>query len=140
AVREANSTLLPPIQLYRALFRAHRKLIPEMRSLGDSYIKDEFRRHQNIDNPLQIVAFLGQWKMYLDQLQMDQGQPGGSVGKRLDPEKLDKLSDEQIYQLHELMLATAEVFDPEKAQATPPAPDARALAEEAAQAEGFKVK
>jgi hypothetical protein len=48
--------LLPPLQLYRRILRVHRrKLDPEMRILGDSYIKSEFRAHRNVENPLHIV-------------------------------------------------------------------------------------
>ncbi|WFC93902.1 hypothetical protein MBRA1_000528 [Malassezia brasiliensis] len=111
-VQAAAKTLMPPIPLYRALLRAHRNLPPEMRSLGDDYVKSEFRRHQKIDNPLQIVGFCSQWKMYLDSLHMDQFKPGGSRGQALDPKLIDKL--------YELKLAASEVFDPERAQARPP--------------------
>ena len=48
--------LLPPIPLYRRLLRSHRKYLdPEMRVLGDQYIKSEFKAHQKIDNPVHIV-------------------------------------------------------------------------------------
>lgn len=48
--------LLPPIPLYRRLLRVHRKkLPPQMRLLGDEYIKSEFRAHRNVDNPIHIV-------------------------------------------------------------------------------------
>ncbi len=108
---------LPPVKLYRRLLRAHRKLDADMRAVGDNYIKDEFRRHRSIDNPLQIVGFLSSWKMYLDQLEVQQGQPGGFRGQRLDPQLLEKMSDEQIYQIHDLMTAPQEAYS-EKAQAT----------------------
>lgn len=49
--------LLPPIPLYRRLLRGHRKhLPPEMRLLGDEYIKSEFRAHRGVDNPIHIVS------------------------------------------------------------------------------------
>ena len=48
--------LLPPLQLYRRILRVHRKLDPEMRILGDSYVKKEFREHRNAENPLHIVG------------------------------------------------------------------------------------
>lgn len=49
--------LLPPLQLYRRILRVHRrKLEPEMRVLGDSYVKSEFRLHKNVENPLHIVC------------------------------------------------------------------------------------
>lgn len=48
--------LLPPIPLYRRLLRCHRKYLDrEMRLLGDSYVKNEFRSHRNVENPLHIV-------------------------------------------------------------------------------------
>lgn len=52
--------LLPPLQLYRRILRVHRKLDPELRVLGDQYVKSEFRAHRNWDNPLHIVCS-GYW-------------------------------------------------------------------------------
>lgn len=50
--------LLPPIPLYRRLFRAHRRHLPrEMRLLGDEYIRAEFRSHRETENPAHIVSF-----------------------------------------------------------------------------------
>ncbi|WFD29372.1 hypothetical protein MSPP1_000381 [Malassezia sp. CBS 17886] len=119
AVHEASASLLRPVPLYRALLRAHRRLAPELRALGDDYVKAEFRRHQRVDNPLQIVSFCGQWKIYLDTLLADaQGMPG----QPLDPTMLDKFTDEQLYQLYELKLAAEEAFDPQRAQPHPPKP------------------
>ncbi len=110
SVRSAAQQLLPPQQLYRRLLRAHRtRLNAEMRSLGDNYIKDEFRRHQNIDNPLQIVGFLGQWKQYLDAMEEQPKQSGTEMGqgagagissvtnkyfegRKLDPDTMEKVS------------------------------------------------
>ena len=54
--RPAPLALLPPIPLYRRLFRAHRKLAPDERMLGDMYIKSEFRAHRNVENPIHIVC------------------------------------------------------------------------------------
>lgn len=57
SLKPAPMALLPPIPLYRRLFRAHRKHLPaEMRILGDEYIKSEFRLHRNIDNPVHLVC------------------------------------------------------------------------------------
>lgn len=50
--------LLPPLQLYRRILRVHRrKLDPEMRVLGDLYVKAEFRAHRETENPVHIVRF-----------------------------------------------------------------------------------
>ncbi|RMZ89499.1 hypothetical protein DV736_g3275, partial [Chaetothyriales sp. CBS 134916] len=57
--------ILPPIPLYRALLRLHRKaLTPEERVFGDTYLKSEFHRHKSIENPLHIVGFLTEWTKY----------------------------------------------------------------------------
>ena len=58
-LKPAPLALLPPIPLYRRLFRTHRKHLPhDMRLLGDEYIKSEFRAHQKIENPMHIVCAL----------------------------------------------------------------------------------
>lgn len=93
--------LLPPIHLYRRLLRTHRKRLgPEERIFGDEYVRAEFRRHKDIDNPLHIVGFLTQWQLYAQQLDGDDWK-----GKKLEREVIDKLSDQQVGQLYELMLA-----------------------------------
>ena len=120
-VHAASDMLLPPIPLYRAVLRAHRRLPHEMRSLGDDYVKAEFRRHQKIENPLHIVGFCSQWKMYLDAITRDAQQNEGLArGQSLDPDLLDRFSDEQLYQLYELKLATTNLFDPTNAHSSSP--------------------
>lgn len=52
--------------------------------------QDEFRRCRNIEDPLQIIGFLSQWKVYLDGLESPE-EPG-KIGKRLDPEMIEKAS------------------------------------------------
>ncbi|KAL9615247.1 MAG: hypothetical protein Q9167_000341 [Letrouitia subvulpina] len=95
----AALTLLPPIPLYRRLLRGHRKYLPEdMRLLGDKYIKSEFRAHKNVENPIHIIGFLKEWQMYAQQIEGDSW-----LGGRIDKEKIDKMSDQQLGQLYELM-------------------------------------
>jgi hypothetical protein len=97
--KPAPLALLPPIPLYRRLLRIHRKkLEPEARLFGDTYIKAEFRRHKDVENPLHIVAFLTQWQQYGQQLEGD-----GWREEKLDSGFLDKMSDQQIGQMYELM-------------------------------------
>ena len=50
----------------------------------------EFRRHKDITNPLYVMGFLAQWKMYLDQLPTG---PNGEAyrGKKLDPTMFEKV-------------------------------------------------
>lgn len=56
--RPTPMALLPPIPLYRRLLRAHRKLPVEERTLGDMYVKAEFKAHKDIDNPVHIVSLV----------------------------------------------------------------------------------
>ncbi|CAG7934806.1 unnamed protein product [Penicillium nalgiovense] len=79
--------LLPPLQLYRRILRVHRKLDPEMRVLGDSYVKNEFRAHRGVENPLHIIGFLTEWQLYAQKLEGDQW-----AGDKLDKAKLDKMN------------------------------------------------
>lgn len=100
-LRPEPMALLPPIPLYRRLFRAHRKhLPPQMRVLGDEYIKHEFRAHRNVDNPAHLIGFLTEWQLYAQKIEGDSW-----VGEKLDPGKVEKMSDQQIGQLYELMQA-----------------------------------
>lgn len=56
-LRPALKALLPPLELYRRLLRTHRRHLPrEMRVLGDEYVKREFRAHQKVENPAQVVC------------------------------------------------------------------------------------
>ncbi|KAI9642208.1 hypothetical protein NHQ30_009010 [Ciborinia camelliae] len=116
--RPAPLALLPPIPLYRRLFRAHRKHLPrEMRLLGDEYIKSEFRQHRDVENPVHIIGFLTEWQMYAQKLEGESW-----IGERMDKGKIDKMSgmylainwergmltgslDQQLGQLYELMQA-----------------------------------
>ncbi|KAG8723108.1 acetate non-utilizing protein 9 [Ceratobasidium sp. 395] len=84
-----------------------------MRYLGDDYVKAEFRRHQKVDNPVHIIGFLSQWKLYLDQLEnLSPEESQRFKGYRMDPTVFEQMSSEQIGQLYELMHATKELWKP----------------------------
>ncbi|KAG7006371.1 hypothetical protein G7Y79_00015g039610 [Physcia stellaris] len=100
-LKPAPLALLPPIPLYRRLFRTHRKFLPkEMRLLGDEYIKSEFRAHQRVENPMHIIGFLTEWQMYAQKIEGESWR-----GEKIDKGKIDKMSDQQLGQLYELMQA-----------------------------------
>jgi hypothetical protein len=82
-----------------------------MRSLGDEYIRAEFRRHRDVTNPGHIIGFLSQWKVYLDQLPVGP-EAQQFRGKKLDPTTFEKLSEEQLGQMYELMNATKDLWKP----------------------------
>ncbi|KAK9468758.1 hypothetical protein V1512DRAFT_289263 [Lipomyces arxii] len=92
--------VLPPLPLYRRLLRAHRKLSFEHRTLGDEFVKREFRLHRNEENPLYIIGFLTNWQQYAEQIEGDKWRDA-----KLDVQKLEKMSDQQIIQFYELMHA-----------------------------------
>ncbi|KAK0515259.1 hypothetical protein JMJ35_002638 [Cladonia borealis] len=100
-LKPAPLALLPPIPLYRRLLRGHRKYLdPQMRLLGDEYIKSEFRAHRNVENPMHIIGFLTEWQMYAQKVEGDSWK-----GEKLDKGKIDKMSDQQLGQMYELMQA-----------------------------------
>lgn len=84
------------------------------------YTQSEFRRTRSTDNALHIVGFLSEWKKYLDfheeQLAQNALDPEGKgkkrerEGQKLQSELFEKLSAEQLGQLHELLQATKEVW------------------------------
>lgn len=74
-----------------------------MRLLGDEYIKSEFRAHRGVDNPVHIIGFLTEWQMYAQKIEGDQWQ-----GERMDKGKVDKMSDQQLGQMYELMKSIRE--------------------------------
>lgn len=103
APRPPKNPLLPAIPLYRRLLRAHRQLPPELRQIGDSYISSEFKLHKEVENPAQIIGFLSEWQKYGQELEGDKWKVG-----KIDKMKVEKMSDEQLGQLWELMKVTKE--------------------------------
>jgi hypothetical protein len=101
-----NLQVLGPLPLYRRLLRAHRKYLPAAaRLIGDDYVKSEFRRTKDTENPVHIIGFLTQWQVdslhssYLTQeyCQMVEGEHWKDP--KVDIELFEKMSDEQIGQV-----------------------------------------
>lgn len=69
-----------------------------MRLLGDEYVKSEFRAHKDVENPVHIIGFLTEWQLYAQKLEGDAWK-----GETMDKSKIDKMSDQQLGQLYELM-------------------------------------
>lgn len=47
------------------ILRLHRSLPLEMRAIGDQYVKDEFRRHKQV-NPAEAYVFMQEWTVSLN--------------------------------------------------------------------------
>ncbi|GMK59244.1 hypothetical protein CspeluHIS016_0702590 [Cutaneotrichosporon spelunceum] len=130
SLTQASAQLIPPIPLYRRLLRVHRSLPPEMRFMGDAYVKSEFRATRSTDNPVHIVAFLTQWKAYLEEIERGVTDSEGRwTGRKLEAEVLDSLNNEQIGQLYEVMHAAKDVWkSPEQLEQEAAEAEARAAA------------
>ncbi|XP_034947873.1 succinate dehydrogenase assembly factor 3, mitochondrial [Chelonus insularis] len=94
--------------LYKTILRLHRGMPTEIQSLGNNYVRDEFRRHKNC-NEIEANIFMNEWTDYAISLAQQLGLKGPisakPLGKNLQTKTLDELRDEQVYQLYELMLA-----------------------------------
>jgi len=106
-----NLQVLAPIPLYRRLLRAHRKYLPPAaRAIGDDYVKAEFRRTRDTDNPVHIIGFLTQWQVitpkYISNEQEYCQQVEGEHWKepKIDTALIEKMSEEQLGQVISVQL------------------------------------
>ncbi|KAH0951846.1 hypothetical protein HN011_000422 [Eciton burchellii] len=94
--------------LYKTILRLHRGLPIEIQPLGDNYVRDEFRRHKKCVES-EAIIFLHEWTNYAlslaEQLGLKGPQTARPLGKYMREQDVEKLRDEQVRQLYELMLA-----------------------------------
>jgi hypothetical protein len=76
-----------------------------MRSLGDEYVKSEFRRTRSTDNPLHIIGFLSEWKRYLEQLPTNPDSASSWRGIKLEPGLLEKVTEPADETAHKLIIS-----------------------------------
>ncbi|KAI8804805.1 ACN9-domain-containing protein [Cladochytrium replicatum] len=95
----ASQTKLVALDLYKSIRRLHRHLPPAMRSLGNTYVTGEFRRHASAE-PQYLPPFISSWQAYHDDLaaQLLTRQ----FGKPMLPEQVTRMREEQVGQLFEL--------------------------------------
>lgn len=135
-------------RLYKTILKLHRGLPEDLKIIGNSYVKDEFKRHKKC-NPAETTVFMEEWTvsnkptehehetkntrrtrtndkkksgpvqvinfryfsfqkyavLLSEQLGLKGPISAQKLGKQLSKEELDNMSDEQIQQLYELMLA-----------------------------------
>ncbi|KAK6028832.1 ACN9 family protein, partial [Ostertagia ostertagi] len=94
------------VEVISSSLRLHCGLPAPARLMGDSYVKDEFRRHKDA-SPEYTTIFLNEWTNYCVTLSKQLSTSGivkGFIGKDLEPEKLDSFAEEQLRQLLELKL------------------------------------
>jgi hypothetical protein len=85
--------------LYRSILKAHVRLLPvNLRLLGDSYVKSEFRLHKNVSLQKEKDQFFSAWEGYLQDLTLRESQ----VGRDLKYTELMSLNEEQKKKLIEM--------------------------------------
>mmetsp|Transcript_4236 Transcript_4236/g.10999 ORF Transcript_4236/g.10999 Transcript_4236/m.10999 type:complete len:124 (+) Transcript_4236:101-472(+) len=111
--------------LYRSILRAHKRYLPsEMKELGDSYVKSEFKLFKQVTNEVQLNEFFIQWNQYLNQLMQTarrkesisagslESSSNSTFGKHLPADV--SLTDEQMMQLEKLKEETERAGIPDK--------------------------
>ena len=99
------------LSLYKIILRLHQRLPLDLKTLGDLYVKSEFKLHKNCA-PDFVPQFVQQWTAYATNLHKqleNSSSEKKSLGKDLMPEHLDTFSEDQILQLIELMKETTKV-------------------------------
>lgn len=65
----------PVLSLFRRVMRLHGRLPPPMRTMGDAYARDEFRRHlRGKTTAQQWRAFVEEWERYCELLTPREGE------------------------------------------------------------------
>lgn len=52
------------LSLYKKLLQLHNKLPKEFKEVGVIYIREEFKSHKKIEDPIVIKKFMNEWKVY----------------------------------------------------------------------------
>lgn len=87
------------VQLYRNILKQHKmKLPPQMRTLGDAYVKNEFHLHKKTTSPAHLEQFMSGWDDYLQTIRGKEN----NFGKHITEDEARNLSEEQRAKLVEL--------------------------------------
>merc|ERR1712209_123602 len=117
---ETAATIYLPqkvLLLYKSCLKLHRGLPLHLKAIGDTYVKDEFRRHKKADTA-QTAIFMEAWAKYAIQLTNQLGKRGvhtaQPIGENMPSTALENFTDEQIAQLYELHVEATKPIDTEK--------------------------
>jgi len=87
------------VVLYRAILQSHRRsLPPQLKKLGDEYVRAEFRLHKKVEKPDVLGKFFAEWENYLTTIRAQKGR----FGRDLDPRNVQSMSEAQRGKLNEL--------------------------------------
>ena len=99
---KAVASRYPILVLYRDILRAHQKFLPaDARSLGDGYVKAEFRLHKTA-SPEFLSQFERTWRDYLTTLRVGDPENPGALGREMSASEMADLNDEQKLKLVEI--------------------------------------
>lgn len=87
--------------MHRNILREHKLLPKKMQDIGNSYVKNEFKLHQNTKNEEHIKQFMNNWNKYLQDLQ-NRRLNDKKFGAMLDEDLKSKLNSEQAEKLEHL--------------------------------------
>ena len=91
--------------LYKSCLKLHRGLPIHLKAIGDSYVRDEFKRHKKAEAQ-QVKTFMEAWATYAIDLSKQMSTKSltkaDKIGATLKVDDLDNFSDEQLAQLYEL--------------------------------------
>lgn len=63
-MKSSTEEMMPPrtvtLSLYKQILRVHRGLPSELQALGTPYVRDEFKRHKNVE-PKEADKFIRTW-------------------------------------------------------------------------------
>ena len=96
------------LSLYKVILRLHERLPLDLKTLGDLYVKSEFKQHKNCAAEL-VPQFMQQWTAYAAQLHQQletSSSEKTDVGQDIPVEGFDRFSKDQLLQLVELMKET----------------------------------
>ena len=102
-------------RLYKLVFQLHKSLPVELREIGNSYVRNEFKLHKAA-TPDQAKTFLTEWANYAQTL-MKQLKPNAGpkrIGLNLE-DKIENFNEGQITQLYELFQETKKAPSPNNA-------------------------
>ncbi|EGG21330.1 ACN9 family protein [Cavenderia fasciculata] len=115
------------LSLYRGLLRCHRILQEPIKSMGDQYVRTEWRLHLKTDKKTAFI-FYKKWQEYLDFMltqhqknddllnntidgQNNDSNALPSFGRHMTVRELEKLNDEQKGQLSKLKIESFQLFE-----------------------------
>ena len=87
------------VALYRAILQSHRSnLPPQLRKLGNDYVRSEFRLHKKVEKQDVLVKFFAGWEEYLGNIKVQRVK----FGRDLEARHVESLSEAQRLKLKEL--------------------------------------